>query len=154
MDIEIKQFNIRVYGLCLNAKEEVLVTDEFRLGMYMTKFPGGGLHFGEGTIDCLRREFMEELGRELDNIRHFYTTDYFQPTRLLGNPQQLISIYYRLDIRHADTIPVVKTRFDFDKIDGAQTFRWLALQEACMDEITFPIDKKVFEMLIPGWGNR
>ena len=148
MSSEIKQFNIRVYGLCFNAKNEVLITDEFRLGMDMTKFPGGGLQFGEGTLDCVRREFTEELDREIYNIRHFYTTDYFQPTRLLGTPQQLISIYYRADIRQADTIPIAKKRFYFDKIDGAQTFRWLPLQQASVEEMTFPIDKKVLGMLI------
>ncbi len=148
MSSKIKQFNIRVYGLCLNAKNEVLITDEFRLGMDMTKFPGGGLDFGEGTLDCLRREFKEELDREISNIRHFYTTDYFQPTHLLGTPQQLISIYYRADIRQTDTISVAKKRFDFGKIDGAQTFRWLPLQQASLEEMTFPIDKKVMGMLI------
>ena len=50
-------FNIRVYGFLLDDGR-VLVTDEFRLGIYMTKFPGGGLHFGEGTVDCLKRELQ------------------------------------------------------------------------------------------------
>jgi len=44
----------------------------------MTKFPGGGLQFGEGTIDCIKREFREELGCEIGVLKHFYTTDYFQ----------------------------------------------------------------------------
>jgi len=54
------QFVIRVYGLIINEWEEVLVTDEFQLGQRMTKFPGGGLHFGEGPVDCLVREMQEE----------------------------------------------------------------------------------------------
>ncbi len=36
-------FNIRVYALLINEKNEVLITDEFRFGKEMTKFPGGGL---------------------------------------------------------------------------------------------------------------
>jgi len=60
-------------GLIDEAK--VLVSDEFRLGIFMTKFPGGELNFGEGTKDCLRREFMEELNTEIDIISHYYTTD-------------------------------------------------------------------------------
>jgi 8-oxo-dGTP diphosphatase len=72
-------FVIRIYGIVLNESNEILLTDEYQLGMKMTKFPGGGLHFGEGTIDCLRREFREECnGQEIKNIRHFYTTDFFQ----------------------------------------------------------------------------
>jgi len=54
------QFVIRVYGLIINANKEVLISDEYVLKTYMTKFPGGGLEFGEGTIDCLKREFREE----------------------------------------------------------------------------------------------
>ena len=65
-------FLIRMYGLVVNSKQEVLVSDEFELNMKMTKFPGGGLEFGEGLTDGLRREFREECaGQELENIRHF-----------------------------------------------------------------------------------
>ncbi|MDO8952586.1 MAG: NUDIX domain-containing protein, partial [Draconibacterium sp.] len=72
-------FVIRVYGVIVNERREVLMTDEYQLGMKMTKFPGGGLEFGEGTIDGLKREFKEECnGQEIKNINHFYTTDFFQ----------------------------------------------------------------------------
>ena len=54
--MDASRFNIRVYGLLVEAGR-ILVTDEFRLGIFMTKFPGGKLNFKEGTIDCLRREF-------------------------------------------------------------------------------------------------
>ena len=54
-------FNIRVYGILINDKKQVLVSDEFIRGSYYTKFPGGGLEFGEGTRDCLKREFKEEM---------------------------------------------------------------------------------------------
>jgi hypothetical protein len=51
---------IRVYGILINEQQQILVSDEFIRGMYVTKFCGGGLEEGEGTRDCLRREFMEE----------------------------------------------------------------------------------------------
>ena len=54
-------FNIRVYGILINEKNQVLVADEYIRGGYYTKFPGGGLEFGEGTRDCLKREFKEEM---------------------------------------------------------------------------------------------
>jgi 8-oxo-dGTP pyrophosphatase MutT (NUDIX family) len=73
---EIK-YNIRVYALILNGENEVLLSDEYQMDMKMTKFPGGGMEYGEGTIDCLQREAMEEFGQSLINIRHFYTTDYY-----------------------------------------------------------------------------
>lgn len=90
-------FTIRIYGLIINQNNEILISDEFQLGTKMTKFPGGGLESGEGTIDCLKREFREECnGQELENIRHFYTTDYYQKA-LFYEKTQLLSIYYLAD---------------------------------------------------------
>ena len=71
-------FNIRVYGILLNEKKQVLVSDEYIRGGYYTKFPGGGLEFGEGTRACLEREFMEEMNLKVEVGDHIYTTDYFQ----------------------------------------------------------------------------
>lgn len=147
MNQEIKKFNIRVYGLAVSDKSEILLTDEFRLGMPMTKFPGGGLEFGEGTRDCLRRECREELDQDIEIIRHFYTTDYFQPTHLLKEPQQLISIYYLIRLQAPEKIRTTKKRFDFEEKDGAQSFRWVKLKDLNPDDLTFPIDRKVVEML-------
>ena len=82
------EFIIRVYGIIRNEKNEVLISDEFQLGMKMTKFPGGGLHFGEGTLNCLRREFREECnGQEIVNPEHFYTTDFYQKALFYKNHQ-------------------------------------------------------------------
>ena len=84
-------FNIRVYGLLINEQKQVLVSDELIRGMYITKFPGGGLEFGEGTRDCLQREFMEEMNLNVTIGDHLYTTDYFQMSAF--NPEhQIISI--------------------------------------------------------------
>src|SRR4051812_1097228 len=71
-------FNVRVYGILINEQGQVLVTDEIHYGQRMTKFPGGGLQFGEGIVDCLKRECVEELGLEVNVQEHFYTTDFFQ----------------------------------------------------------------------------
>ncbi len=144
---KIQKFNVRVYGLALSADKKVLLSDEFRLGILMTKFPGGGLEPGEGTLDCLRRECREELGSEIEIIRHFYTTDFFQITRLIDPPQQLISIYYLIKIIDDSAFKTTSKRFDFDPVDGAQDFRWVPLQQLSIDELTFPIDKKVGGML-------
>lgn len=35
------------------------------------KFPGGGLEYGEGVLECLHREFDEELNVKIDVIEHF-----------------------------------------------------------------------------------
>src|SRR5688500_9359534 len=86
-------FNIRVYGILINDKNQVLVSDEFIRGNYYTKFPGGGLEPGEGTRDCLKREFKEEMDLEVEVGDHIYTTDFYQVSAF--NPaHQIISIYY------------------------------------------------------------
>ena len=71
----MNRFNIRVYGILLNEKQELLVSDEFIRGAYITKFPGGGLEFGEGTRDCLAREFMEEMGLRVEIGEAYYRSD-------------------------------------------------------------------------------
>jgi len=146
--VKINKYNIRIYGLFINNNQEILITDEFRLGIKMTKFPGGGLKFGEGTIECLKRECREELNQEIEIIRHFYTTDYFQQTKLLPENQQLISIYYLIKIKKPYKFRTTDKKFDFDELfDGAQCFRWASLKNFNADELTFPIDKKVVELL-------
>ncbi|MEI6884982.1 MAG: NUDIX domain-containing protein [Bacteroidota bacterium] len=135
-----KHFNIRIYGL-FTADCRVLVTDEFRLGIFMTKFPGGALEFGEGTIDCLRREFREELNSEIFDIRHFYTTDFYQPTTLLPSEMQLFNVYYTVQIAKPYKFSITEKKFDIPAMDGAQSFRWIRISELKEDEFTFPIDK-------------
>ena len=85
-------FNIRVYGILITEENKVLVSDEFIRGNYLTKLPGGGLEFGEGTRDCLVREFKEETGLDVTIGDHIYTTDFYQPSAFrVGD--QILSIY-------------------------------------------------------------
>lgn len=143
------QFVIRVYGIVINARREVLITDEFQLGMKMTKFPGGGLQFGEGLIDCLKREFREECnGQELENIRHFYTTEFYQKALFYEN-HQLISIYYQAELAEPLKFSITEKPFDFEEMkNGNQSFRWVQLKNLKTDELSFPIDKFVAKELI------
>src|SRR3978361_2267712 len=87
-------FNVRVYGLLINDNNEILISDEREYGMRFTKFPGGGLEYGEGLIEGLKREFIEECNAEIEVISHFYTTDFFVKSAF--NDSQVISIYYKV----------------------------------------------------------
>ncbi len=141
-----KIFNVRVYGILIED-EAVLVSDEIHFDRMITKFPGGGLEFGEGTTDCLIREFKEELNIDIAIISHFYTVDFFQPNAF--NPkQQVISIYYLVKTLGEVKIEVTTTPFQFkENINGSQVFRWLQKQELNSDAFTFPIDKRVAGLL-------
>jgi 8-oxo-dGTP diphosphatase len=149
----VSRFNIRVYGLFIH-EGQILVTDEFRMGHYLTKFPGGGMHYGEGTIDCLKRECMEEMGQEIQVIGHFYTTDFFQPAFFLPQKEQLISIYYKAGLNNPKAIDVAEQPFDFPMvIEGAQRFRWIDLDHLSATHFTLPVDKHVAQLLIDKLGN-
>ena len=141
-------FTIRVYGIILNKKREILITDEFQLGVKMTKFPGGGLEFGEGPIDCLKRELGEECnGQELKNIRHFYTTEFYQKALFYENTQ-LLSIYYLAELKEPLQFKISEKPFDFKRLEnGNQSFRWMQINNLNDDEFTFPIDKFVIQKL-------
>ena len=147
----INQFTIRVYGILIEDGK-LLVSDEFRLGIFMTKFPGGELNFGEGTKDCLRRECMEELNTEIDIISHYYTTDFFQPTNLLPFTFQLINVYYLVKSIKPYPFHVSDKKYDFgEPWDGAQSFRWLEIHALSDEDFTLPVDKKVAIMLKNGF---
>src|ERR1700760_3670370 len=102
---------LRVYGILLGPDKKVLVSDEYIRGNYYTKFPGGGLEFGEGTRDCLKREFMEETGMNVEIGEHIYTTDFFQISAF-NNKDQIISIYYTVKAIEPITIEGKQKPFD------------------------------------------
>jgi ADP-ribose pyrophosphatase YjhB (NUDIX family) len=147
-------FNIRVYGIMINEKQQVLVTDEIVRGMYITKFPGGGLEPGEGTRDCLKREFREEMNLEVAIGDHIYTTDYYQVSAF--NPDhQIISIYYYATPLEAITVPIREIEFDFDeaqmkvydKLQEVETFRFIDKENFSKESVTLPIDKIVADLI-------
>jgi 8-oxo-dGTP diphosphatase len=147
-------FNIRVYGILLNAQKQVLVSDELIRGSYITKFPGGGLEFGEGTRDCLQREFMEEMNLRVNVGEHIYTTDFYQ--RSAFNPEhQIISIYYFASAQEEIKAPLRNRPFDFDEaqlqvydVTGeTETFRFIDWENFSDIHLTLPIDKIVASLV-------
>jgi ADP-ribose pyrophosphatase YjhB (NUDIX family) len=141
-----KHFNVRVYGV-LVENGRVLVCDELIKGHEITKFPGGGLEHGEGTIDCLKREFVEETGHPVEVTEHFYTTDFYQKSAYNPN-HQILSIYYLVKPLEGFKVTSTDKIFDFvNKTDYAQTFRWIDVKKISGNDFTLPIDKKVGEMI-------
>jgi ADP-ribose pyrophosphatase YjhB (NUDIX family) len=143
----IDRFNIRVYGILINPNDEVLLIHE-RMGDFeFTKFPGVGMEFGEGTRNCLKREFMEEAQLDVEIGEHIYTTDFFQQSAF-RKTDQLISIYYKVVPKR---FPIQINLEEFEVIEHGKPeylrFFWVKRSELKPDMLTFPIDKKVCEII-------
>lgn len=143
-------FNVRVYGLLINESRQLLVSDEQEYGMRFAKFPGGGLEYGEGLIDGLKREFMEECNFKVEIISHFYTTDFYLKSAF--DDTQIISVYYLVKNIGTINLPIKTVPFDFGGIkeEGGilQAFRWVNLDQLKIEDVTFPADQKAVELLL------
>lgn len=140
-------FNVRVYGILIDQHDRVLVADELAQGKYITKFPGGGLEFGEGTLDAIKREMMEETNTKVEVIEHFYTTDFFQVSAF-NSHEQVMGIYYLLKALSPVNVSIKQKPFDFDEVkEEAISFRLIPLATISEEQFTFPVDKKVAGML-------
>ena len=142
-------FNVRVYGIMINEQKQVLVSDEYIRGGYYTKFPGGGLEFGEGTLECIIREWQEELSQQVEVVEHIYTTDFFQISAFDGTTQ-IISIYYLVKPISPFTAPILSQPFDFEIPEGVtevEGVRWINWDEFNSATVTLPIDKVVADLV-------
>ncbi|MFD1770984.1 NUDIX domain-containing protein [Sphingobacterium suaedae] len=135
-------FNVRVYGILLNDDNEVLISDEKTLNVSFTKFPGGGLEYGEGLIDALKREFMEECQLKIEVVRHIYTTDFYEKSSF--NESQILSIYYQVSAVSPITFDIKRSPFDFSsekQQEKIEVFRFVPVELLQEAELTFKTDK-------------
>ena len=150
----MKTFTLRVYGVLINDQKEVLVSDEYIRGGYYTKFPGGGLEFGEGTRDCLKREFMEEMNLKVEVGEHIYTTDFFQISAF-NAAHQIVSVYYFVQPLEEIRVPLRTQPFAFDEdqlkiydvTEEIETFRFIPWAELSEESVNLPIEKIVIRLL-------
>ena len=139
MNKNISSFNIRVYGLIIE-NGYILLSKELIKDEEVFKFPGGGLELGEGLIEGLNREFQEEMGQKLSNIKHFYTTDFFQRSSF-DERDQLISIYYTGKLKYK-----VKNKYDKPQKDQP-LFIWEKLEKVDPKKLEFSIDQFIIKKL-------
>ena len=139
MNKGISRFNIRVYALII-FKNNILLSRELIQNKLIYKFPGGGVELGEGFVDALQREAKEEMGQHLNHITHFYTTDFFQRSSF-DSSEQLISVYFKAslskDLNNKLKIPV----------KDQPVFEWKTLVDLNEEDLHFPIDKKILNMI-------
>jgi 8-oxo-dGTP diphosphatase len=147
-------FSIRVYGILINEAKQILVSDEYIRGNYFTKFPGGGMEVGEGTRDCLTREFMEELQLKIEVGEHIYTTDFYQQSAF-NAAHQIVSIYYFVTPLHLFTAQIKNTPFEYDaqqlnkyeQTKQIESCRFIDWNNFTPETVTLPIDKIVTQIL-------
>ena len=138
------KFNLRIYGLLVNECRQVLVSDECRNGFSFTKFPGGGLEFGEGFKAALKREFLEELNLNVEVGELFYFNDFYQASAF--NPtEQLVFFYYFVETVNWRSI--LTDQHVVPLTDEGEQHRWIPVSELDVDDFTFPIDKIVANRL-------
>ena len=132
----IDKINIRVYGAVVKDRK-VLVLHEEYVGQNLMKLPGGGLEFGEGVLDCLHREFEEELNVKIKIKEHLYTQEDFLVSRFRAN-EQLLALYYIVEIIDEEEFLILDPCIEKTE--------WVPIDT---DENPFPlpIDKIAFEKL-------
>jgi len=150
----MSKISVRVYGVLRDKQGHVLVSDEKIRGDLFTKFPGGGLEFGEGTRDCLVRELKEELNLSVQADDHIYTTDFFQRSAF-NEAHQILSIYYGLIALEPLNIDLDKKPFTFTEESIAsyaatqqmESFRLIPWEQFNAEAMSLPIDKVVATLL-------
>ena len=148
------RFNIRVYLILFNeTKTHILLSDEIINGKYITKFPGGGLEYGEGILECLHREAKEELGQEVEVIEQYYTTERFQIS-MVSPEDQIICVYYQCFLAKDSAgnrnpkFRVTDKKFDFVTFrEREESFRWQAINSLTADEFALPLDQELARKL-------
>jgi len=149
----MSHITVRIYGILIDSTHGLLVSDEFIRGDYFTKLPGGGLEFGEGTRDCLIREFKEETGLDVIIGDHIYTTDFYQPSAFRAG-DQILSIYYYVSPVSLSQLQTRSIAFDFkpeeiaDKNGQAEHTRWIPLKDLSEEAMSLPIDKIVINKIL------
>jgi len=153
--VNINQFNVRVYILLFDeSNTSILLSDEIIQGDYYTKFPGGGLEYGEGLLDCLHREAREELGQDVEVLRQFYTSEPFQASKFIPG-DQIICVYYQCCLpkneqgRRLPTFRVSEQKYDFvEKREREESFRWQSIDSLREMDLSLPLDRQVVNRLL------
>ena len=102
------------------------------------------MEHGEGLIDALQREFMEEMGITVEVKSLFYVNDFVQFSAFKSD-EQLLSFYFWVTTTDWDSIANSPHTIPFTEETEKQ--RWVSLDVLTADAFTFPIDQLVAKQL-------
>lgn len=140
------RFNIRVY-LVIRMNGKLLLSDERIKGGHYVKLPGGGLEYGEGPIDCAKREALEELGQEVEIKRHLHTTEEFVQSAFYED-DQVIAIYYEAEFKESPKFWVSEEHHDYvGNGEDEESFRWVDWDSLEESHMSFPTDQALIRKL-------
>lgn len=145
-EVKLERFNVRVYFIITGNQDEVLVSDEVIHGGYYTKFPGGGLEFGEGPKACCEREAREELGQEIEVLEHLYTTDFFVRSAFYPS-HQVLAVYYRARLIEAPRFLVATEPHMHNSSSQVESFRWVSRVKLLSGGLSFAADQIALQHL-------
>jgi ADP-ribose pyrophosphatase YjhB (NUDIX family) len=98
-----ESIRVRVAGILLNSKNELLLVNHKKNGRSYWLLPGGGVEFGEDFSQALKREFMEELSLELSSVGGlFLTHDTVYPDKT----RHIVNLYFTVKAKNKGMIKV------------------------------------------------
>lgn len=130
-------FSLRIYAF-LENKGKYLVLKEPYGGDTVHKLPGGGLEEGEGSIACLKREFLEELNLHIQIKELIYATDYYESYK----GQQVIKLYYTVRVADGQSLELPLTTQE----ESIEAILWLEIDEM-LGTLDLEADKRAWKKL-------
>jgi ADP-ribose pyrophosphatase YjhB (NUDIX family) len=125
----------------------ILLSDERIKGGCYTKLPGGGLEYGEGPRDCALREAREELGQEVEIIRHLHTTEEFVQSAFYAH-DQVVAIYFEAKLKEPARF---RTSAELHSYEGngedEESFRWAEWSSLQTSDFSFDTDRALIRKL-------
>lgn len=133
-------FNLRVYGLLVNTRNEILLSEETYKGRAFTKFPGGGVQLGEGIEEALHRELKEEANLKIRIKRLVHVSGQYIASAF--DDSQVIGVYYLIEALHEPDLTFKELISEAGK---TQNYHWVPLQDMPPEHLSFPMDQAAWQ---------
>lgn len=140
----MEHFNLRVYGVLINKRKEVLISKENYKGISFTKLPGGGLCLGESLPDGLIREFKEECNLDIKVEKLLHVTDTFVASAF--DNSQVIGVYYKVRSLDSSYVGFKVKNFDLEN-DSSQSFHWVDFDKLSAEDFYFEMDQQAWRYI-------